>query len=204
MKRLNSYLTESKVTAYIFENALEIDETKTLQDVYEELFDKMFDENMQLNEGLFSWLGSKAKKAGDALDSAGKNADEKINSLSSEAKTAIENVKKKAGNAWEKASKPYTNLVNSIDSAVQKAKKSYDGILTQVGIKMAEFLTVSSQVYANAIENVKGFDEELNKIKENKQQFAALNTLIAGAMMCRKTNINSSTIITLLNSAGIQ
>lgn len=169
MKRLNSYLTESKVTAYIFENALEVNETKTLQDVYEELFDKMFDENMQLNEGLFSWLGSKAKKAGDALASAGEKADEKINHLSNEAKAAIENVKKKAGDAWEKAEGAYTELVGKIDAAVQKARNSYNGVLTQVGIKLTEFETVASQVYANAIENVKGFKENFDKIVENKQ-----------------------------------
>ena len=51
MKTLNNYINESSIiNDLLFESVLEINESLSLQNVYESLFDKLYSENT-INEG---------------------------------------------------------------------------------------------------------------------------------------------------------
>ena len=201
MITLTEYLTNSKnQQSLMFET---LDTEMSLHDVYVEMYDRMFNEDCQLNEGLGDWLRKLADK-GDKIDKKATElkqaAQEKIKKMSDDAKSAIETVKANAGDSWDKVKDTYISAVATIDDAIQNAKSSVEDAVRGAGIKMSSFLATSAQVLSNLYSQ--GKDKIANSLKETKR-VAAFNALILGAILCKKNGIDSSTILEILSAAGI-
>lgn len=201
MITLKEYLNNSKNQhSLMFET---LDTEMSLHDVYVEMYDRMFNEDCQLNEGLGDWLRKLADK-GDKIDKKATElkqaAQEKIKKMSDDAKSAIETVKANAGDSWDKVKDTYISAVATIDDAIQNAKTSVEDAVRGAGIKMSSFLATSAQVLSNLYSQ--GKDKIANSLKETKR-VAAFNALILGAILCKKNGIDSSTILEILSAAGI-
>lgn len=202
MKTIVEYLqTSNSEPALMFES---LNTEMSLQDVYVEMYDKMFNEDCQLNEGLGDWLRKLASK-GDKIDKKAAElkqaAQEKIKNMSDDAKAAIEAVKTKAGDSWDKVKDAYTSAVATVDDAIHNAKASIEDTVKGAGIKMSQFMATSAQVVANLY--AQGKDKIANSFKDTKKA-AAFNALMIGAVLCRNNGIDSSTILDILSAAGIQ
>lgn len=201
MKTIKEYLSSNNSQTLLFES---IDTTMSLQEVYEALYDKMFDNKYQLNEGLGDWLRKLADK-GDKVDKKAAElkqaAQEKIKKMSDDAKAAIENVKAKAGESWDKVKDTYTAAVATIDDAIQNAKTSVEDVVKNAGIKMADFMATSAQVLSNLY--AQGKEKLANSFKDTKTA-AAMQALLLGAILCKNNNIDSSQVLDILSAAGIQ
>ena len=201
MKTIKEYLSSNNSETLLFES---IDTTMSLQEVYEALYDKMFDNEYQLNEGLGDWLRKLAAK-GDKIDKKAEelktSAEEKIKNMSKDAKEAIENVKKKVGKSWDDVKDTYTAAVATIDDALQNAKTSVENVVKAAGINMSAFMGTSAEVLSNLY--AQGKDKLANSFKDTKSA-AALQALLLGAILCRNNNIDSSQILDILSAAGIQ
>lgn len=202
MKTLKEFLTcsENKQTL-MFET---LDTHMSLHDVYVEMYEKMFNEDCQLNEGLGSWFRKLAEK-GDKID---KKADElkqatqeKVKKMSDDAKSAIATVKAKAGDSWDNVKNTYISAVAIVDDAIQNAKTSVEDAIKGAGIKISAFTATSAQILSNLY--AKGKDKLANSLKDTKKA-AAFNALILGAILCKKNGIDSSTILDILSAAGIE
>ena len=202
MKTLKEFLTcsENKQTL-MFET---LDTEMSLHDVYVEMYEKMFDENYQLNEGLGDWLRKLADK-GDKIDKRANElkqaTQEKVKKMSDDAKSAIATVKAKAGDSWDKVKDTYISAVATVDDAIQNAKTSVEDAIKGAGIKISAFTATSAQILSNLY--AKGKDKLANSLKDTKRA-AAFNALILGAMLCKKNGIDSSTILDILSAAGIE
>ena len=201
MITLKEYLNHStNEHAMIFET---LDTEMSLYDVYVEMYDRMFNENYQLNEGLGDWLRKLATK-GDKIDKRASElkqaAQEKVKKLSDDAKSAIETVKTKAGDSWDKVKDTYVSAVAAVDDAMQNAKESVENTIKSAGIKMSQFIATSAQVVSNLY--AQGKDKLANSFKDTKKA-AAFNALLLGAVLCKKNNIDSGTILDILSAAGI-
>ena len=202
MKTLKEFLTysENKQTL-MFET---LDTEMSLHDVYVEMYEKMFDEDCQLNEGLGDWLRKLADK-GDKIDKKAAElkqaAQEKIKKMSNDAKEAIETVKAKTGDSWDKVKDTYISAVATIDDAIQNAKTSVENNVKNAGLKMSSFLATSAQVLSNLY--AQGKDKLANSLKDTKKA-AAFNAILLGAILCKKNGIDSSTILDILSAAGIE
>lgn len=208
MKTLNNYINESSIiNDLLFESVLEINESLSLQNVYESLFDKLYSENT-INEGLFSKIGVALKKLGDKASIKGEEIDKKIDKLSDAAKGAIENAKKKAGDAWDDVKGVYTNAVSAIDNAISASKDTISDMAEKFKIKKSQLETTVANVYANAItkggEFAKKAQEWINDSTKYPAQIAACVAIITGAKMAISAGYNSSMIIDLLASAGVK
>lgn len=202
MRTITEYLNSSNSNEFmLFEN---INEEMTLQEVYESLFDKMFDENMQLNEGLGDWLRKLADK-GDKVDAKAKElkdaAKQKIDKMSDDAKKAIEGAKQKAGDAWDSIKDTYTAAVATVDDALQNAKASIEDVVKKSGVKMDAFMSATAQTITNLY--AQGKDKLANAFKDTKNT-AAMQTLMLGAILCKNNGINSSQMLDILSAAGVQ
>ena len=202
MRTLKEYLTYSKnENALMFET---LDTETSLYDVYIEMYDRMFNEDCQLNEGLGDWFRKLADK-GDKVDKKAaelkQSAQEKIKKLSGDAKSAIATAKAKAGNSWDKVKATYISAVATVDDAIQNAKASVEDVIRGAGIKISQFTATSAQVLSNLY--AQGKDKLANSLKDTKR-VAAFNALILGAILCKNNGIDSSTILDILSAAGIQ
>lgn len=201
MKTIKEYLSSKNSQTLLFES---IDTTMSLQEVYEALYDKMFDNEYQLNEGLGDWLRKLADK-GDKVDKKATElkqaAQDKIKKMSDDAKAAIENVKAKAGDSWDKVKDTYIAAVATIDDAIQNAKTSVEDVVKNAGIKVADFMATSAQVLSNLY--AQGKDKLANSFKDTKTA-AAMQALLLGAILCKNNHIDSSQILDILSAAGIQ
>ena len=202
MRTIKEYLTYSKNEPVLMFETL--DTEMSLYDVYVEMYNKMFNEDCQLNEGLGDWLRKLADK-GDKVDKKATElkqaAQEKIKKMSDDAKSAIETVKAKAGDSWDKVKDTYTSAVATVDDAIQNAKASVEDAVKGAGIKMSQFMATSAQVVSNLY--AQGKDKLANSFKDTKKA-AAFNALMLGAVLCRNNGIDSSTILDILSAAGIQ
>ena len=202
MRTLKEYLVYSKnENALMFET---LDTETSLYDVYVEMYDRMFDEDCQLNEGLGDWFRKLADK-GDKVDKKAAElkqaAQEKIKKLSDDAKSAIATAKTKAGDSWDKVKGTYISAVATIDDAIQNAKTSVENVIKGAGIKISQLTATSAQVLSNLY--AQGKDKLANSLKDTKRA-AAFNALILGAILCKNNGIDSSTILDILSAAGIQ
>lgn len=202
MRTITEYLNSSNSNEFMLFESL--DTEMTLQEVYESLFDKMFDENMQLNEGLGDWLRKLADK-GDKVDAKAKElkdaAKQKIDKMSDDAKNAIEAAKKKAGDAWDSIKDTYTAAVATVDDALQNAKASIEDVVKKSGVKMDAFMSATAQTITNLY--AQGKDKLANAFKDTKNT-AAMQTLMLGAILCKNNGINSSQMLDILSAAGVQ
>ena len=202
MKTLKEFLTCSEnKQALMFES---LDTEMSLHDVYVEMYEKMFNEDCQLNEGLGSWLRKLAEK-GDKIDKRAAElkqaTQEKVKKMSDDAKSAIATVKAKAGDSWDKVKDTYISAVTTVDDAIQNAKASVEDAIKGAGIKISAFTAISAQILSNLY--AKGKDKLANSLKDTKRA-AAFNALILGAVLCKKNGIDSSTILDILSAAGIE
>lgn len=202
MKTLKEFLTSSEnKQTLMFET---LDTEMSLHDVYVEMYEKMFNEDCQLNEGLGSWLRKLAEK-GDKIDKRAAElkqaTQEKVKKMSDDAKSAIATVKAKAGDSWDKVKDTYISAVATVDDAIQNAKTSVEDAIKGAGIKISVFTATSAQILSNLY--AKGKDKLANSLKDTKRA-AAFNALILGAVLCKKNGIDSSTILDILSAAGIE
>ena len=65
---------------------------------------------------------------------------------------------------------------------------------------MSQFIATSAQVVSNLY--AQGKDKLANSFKDTKRA-AAFNALLLGAVLCKKNNIDSGTILDILAAAGI-
>ena len=148
MKTLKEFLTcsENKQTL-MFET---LDTEMSLHDVYVEMYEKMFNEDCQLNEGLGDWFRKLADK-GDKIDKRANElkqaTQEKIKKMSDDAKSAIATVKAKAGDSWDKVKDTYVSAVATVDDAIQNAKASVEDAIKGAGIKVSVFTATSAQIF---------------------------------------------------------
>ena len=195
---LNNYKNQHTL---VFET---LDTEMSLHDVYVEMYDRMFDKDYQLNEGLGDWLRKLADK-GDKIDKKAAElkqaAQEKIKKMSNDAKEAIETVKAKTGDSWDKVKDTYISAVATIDDAIQNAKTSVENNVKNAGLKMSSFLATSAQVLSNLY--AQGKDKPANSLKDTKKA-AAFNAILLGAILCKKNGIDSSTILDILSAAGVE
>lgn len=195
---LNNYENQHTL---VFET---LDTEMSLHDVYVEMYDRMFDKDYQLNEGLGDWLRKLADK-GDKIDKKAAElkqaAQEKIKKMSNDAKEAIETVKAKTGDSWDKVKDTYISAVATIDDAIQNAKTSVENNVKNAGLKMSSFLATSAQVLSNLY--AQGKDKLANSLKDTKKA-AAFNAILLGAILCKKNGIDSSTILDILSAAGVE
>ena len=195
---LNNYKNQHTL---VFET---LDKEMSLHDVYVEMYDRMFDKDYQLNEGLGDWLRKLADK-GDKIDKRANElkqaTQEKVKKMSDDAKSAIATVKAKAGDSWDKVKDTYVSAVATVDDAIQNAKTSVEDAIKGAGIKISAFTATSAQILSNLY--AKGKDKLANSLKDTKRA-AAFNALILGAMLCKKNGIDSSTILDILSAAGIE
>ena len=202
MRTITEYLNSSNSNEFmLFES---INTEMSLQEVYESLFDKMFNEDRQLNEGLGDWLRKLAGK-GDKIDAKAKElkdaAKAKIDKISDAAKNAIEAAKQKAGDAWDSVKDTYTSAVATIDDAIQNAKASVEDMVTKAGIKMETFVATAGQVMSNMY--AQGKEKLANSFKDTKKA-AAFNALLLGAILCKNNGIDSSQMLDILSAAGVK
>lgn len=202
MRTITEYLNSSNSNEFmLFES---INTEMSLQEVYESLFDKMFYEDMQLNEGLGDWLRKLAGK-GDKIDAKAKElkdaAKAKIDKMSDAAKNAIEAAKQKSGDAWDSVKDTYTSAVAAIDDAIQNAKASVEDMVTKAGIKMEAFVATAGQVMSNMYAT--GKEKLANSFKDTKRA-AAFNALLLGAILCKNNGIDSSQMLDILAAAGVK
>ena len=202
MRTLKEYLTYSENKhALVFET---LDTEMPLQDVYVQLYERMFTEDCQLNEGLGSWFRKLAEK-GDKIDKKASElkqaTQDKIKKMSDAAKSAIATVKAKAGDSWNKVKDTYISAVAAVYYAVQNAKTSVENAIKGAGIKISKFTATSAQVLSNLY--AKGKDKLVNSLI-GTDRTAAFNALILGAILCKKNGIDSSTILDILSAAGIE
>lgn len=209
MKNLMDYINEgvNKEFVTIFENVLSDERQMTLQECYEEFFDKMFSVNEgAINEGFFSKIGKALSKLGDKAANAGEELDKRVEKASDAAKGAIENAKKKAGDAWDKVKDTYQSVVVSVDDAIKASKESIEGLCKQTKLKVEDFEAKCAQIYTNAVANgkegAKAVGEWISDKTKGAQKFAAMNTLLAGAMMAKAAGVDSGMAIEILSSAG--
>lgn len=206
MKQLVEFLNESQRQEFvsIFESVVSDDREITLQECYEELFDKMF----SVNEGFFSSLGKKLASWGEKAAQAGENLDKKISDASDAAKKAIENAKEKAGEAWGKVKDVYTSVVLSVDDAIKASKESIVKLCEQTKMKIDDFEGKCARIYANAIANSEKAAKEMQKWVADKtngaRKFAAMNTLLMGAVMAKGAGIDSALALDVLSMAGFK
>ena len=195
---LNNYENQHTL---VFET---LDTEMSLHDVYVEMYERMFDKDYQLNEGLGDWLRKLADK-GDKIDKKAAElkqaAQEKIKKMSNDAKEAIETVKAKTGDSWDKVKDTYISAVATIDDAIQNSKTSVENNVKNAGLKMSSFLATSAQVLSNLY--AQGKDKLANSLKDTKKA-AAFNAILLGAILCKKNGIDSSTILDILSAAGIE
>ena len=202
MKTLKEFLTSSENKQTLMFETLDTD--MSLHDVYVEMYERMFDEDCQLNEGLGSWFRKLADK-GDKIDKKAAElkqaTQEKVKKMSDDAKSAIAAVKAKAGDSWDKVKDTYISAVATVDDAIQNAKTSVEDAIKGAGIKISVFTATSAQILSNLY--AKGKDKLANSLKDTKRA-AAFNALILGAVLCKKNGIDSSTILDILSAAGIE
>lgn len=204
MKQLVEFLNESQKQEFIsiFEDVLSDDSQITLQECYEELFDKMF----YVNEGLFSKLAGKLRNWADSADKADDKLRERVDNASDAAKNAIASAKKKAGKLWDKVSGTYCSVVMAVDDAIAMSKDSIVKLCAQSKVKVEEFESKCALIYTNAIaksqNTAKAIQEWVNDKSKGAQKFAALNTLLMGAIMAKSAGIDSGMALDILASAG--
>lgn len=210
MKNLVDYINENSVNmefAEIFENVLNDEREMTLQECYEELFDAMFSVNEgAINEGFFSKIGKAIASLGSKAATAGEELDKRVENASDAAKNAIDSAKKKAGDAWDKVKDTYQSVVVSVDDAIKASKDSIEGICKQTKLKVDEFESKCAQIYTNAIakgkDSAKAVGEWVSDKTKGAQKFAAMNTMLAGAMLAKAAGIDSAMAIDILSAAG--
>lgn len=187
----------------IFENVLEND-IDSLYECYMEIYREM----SMLNEGFFSNLGKKIASWGNKAATAGENIDKRIDNATDSAKKAIATAKKQAGSSWNKIKDTYQSVVLSVDDAVKASKDSIIGICRQAKLNVEEFEAKAAQIYSNAIASSKEAADEIaqwvNDKTKGAQKFAAMNTLLAGAIMARNSGISSDLALSILASAGFE
>ena len=202
MITLKEYLNNDQSKQPLIFETLDID--MSLYDVYVEMYDRMFNEDCQLNEGLGNWLRKLAVK-GDKIDKKAADlkqaAQDKIKKMSDDAKSAIAAVKAKAGDSWEKVKDMYISAVAEVDHAIQNAKTSVESVVKAAGIKISSFTATSAQILSNLY--AQGKDKFANSLKDDGK-ISAFNALILAAILCKKNGIDSSAILDILSAAGIE
>ena len=208
MKTLNKFICESSEDFnLLLESIQEIDENITLENVYESLFDKLYNNGM-INEGLFSKIGNALAKLGDKAKSGGENLDKKIDQASDAAKSAINKAKEKAGEAWDKVKDVYTNAVTAIDSAIAASKETIVNLAEKFKLKKEELEATIANVYTNAMASGKEIGKKLLDWTANASKFpaqlAAGAIIITGAKVALLAGFDGSMIMDLLLSAGVK
>lgn len=208
MKTLNKFIYESSEDFdLLLESIQEIDENTTLENVYESLFDKIYNNGM-INEGLFSKIGDALAKLGNKAKSGGENLDKKIEQASDAAKLAINKAKEKAGEAWDKVKDVYTNAVTAIDSAIAASKETIVNLAEKFKLKKEELEATIANVYTNAMASGREIGKKLLDWTANAAKFpaqlAAGAIIITGAKAALLAGFDSSMIIDLLSSAGVK
>lgn len=155
MKSLNEFLNGNNTIQYndvvLFES-YEIEQFESLQEVYEAIFNKMFDiEDESINEGFFSALSNGLRKMADTTDKVKAKKDEFTKKLSDAAKNAIESAKEKAGKAWDKVKDTYTSIVGSIDNALKATKDTIVKFAANAKLKVEEVESKIAAITSNAI-----------------------------------------------------
>lgn len=206
MKTLCNYIHESRNGFALLFESVAITEGETLQDVYESFFDECF-ANYQIDEGFFSKIGNFFKKAGEKAAEAGESADKKIEKMSDAAKKALDSAKEKAGKAWDSVKDAYTSVISSVDDAITRSKESITKLGETFNVKKEELESALAKVYLNAVEKGKEAGKAALEWVSDKtngvQKIAAVNALVAGALLAKKVGIDSSAMIDILSAAGI-
>lgn len=194
MKNLDDYVVET-----IIDNSFH---TQTIEDVYENIFNRMYNINeCIINEGFFSKVANLLKNAGNKVENFDKTLEDKRNKLSDAAKNAIANAKQTAGNDWNSIKDTFSNVVALIDGGLQDAKGAITDAVKKAGIKADEIEIKLAEIYTNGIARKK--ETIINTLADVKK-IPAVNALMIGAIMCNKAGFNSSQIIDILDAAGVK
>jgi len=208
MKQLQDFIyASSQDFNLLFESIDEVDEYTTLENIYEDIFDKIYNNGM-INEGLFSKIGSALAKFGQKAQQAGEKADQKMKNLSDAGKSAIDKAKEKAGNAWDKVKGVYTNIVSAIDTAIAASKDTITSLAEKFKLKKEEIEATIANVYSNAIAAGKEIGKKIGEWTMNAAKFPAQltagATLIVGCKIAMTAGFNSDMIMDLLFAAGLK
>lgn len=212
MKSLNEFLSASSYVEInhnykgtpLFES-YEIEQFESLQEVYEAIFDKLFDEeNECLNEGFGSFFGKLAKwgdKADKKISDFKQSVQDKVKSLSDAAKNAIETAKKKAGDAWDKVKDTYTSVVASIDNSLKASKDTIVKFAVNAKMKVDELESKIASIITNAMASGKELGEKLMNILASPVQGTLLVAYFTTALAASKGGIKSDTLLDVLSAA---
>lgn len=202
MKQLSNYILESSDENEFLFNIFNEDLT------YESVCDKILNEMLSINEGLFSKIGSKLKEWGSKAAEKGESLDAKIKSLSDSGKKIIDNAKAKAGDAWNKVKDAYVSIVSSIDIALNNLSDKINSIASTIGSSFENVQGTISAVIANAMTKNNKTSETIKSYISDKtkgaKKITALSILILGAQMTYKSGVDTSTALDLLSEAGFK
>lgn len=209
MKNLNEFLSASsyaetnnnyKVTP-LFE-AYEIEQFESLQEVYEAIFDKMFDiEDDSINEGFFSALSNGLRKMADTTDKVKAKKDEFTKKLSDAAKNAIESAKEKAGKAWDKVKDTYTSVVGSIDNALKSTKDTIVKFAANAKLKVEEVESKIAAITTNAIAKGGNVGKKIGEIIADVAKAPFLVAFLTTAIAAASVGLDIKTLSGALTAA---
>jgi hypothetical protein len=95
-----------------------------------------------------------------------------------------------------------------VDDAVQQGKESIEALCKQAKLKIDGFEAKAAQIYSNAIasseETAKKIGEWTADKTKGAQKFAAVNTLLAGAMLAKAAGVEAGVAIDILAAAGFK
>lgn len=205
MKSLNEFLNGNNNVQYndvvLFE-AYEIEQFESLQEVYEAIFDKMFDiEDESINEGFFSALSNGLRKMADTTDKVKAKKDEFTKKLSDAAKNAIESAKEKAGKAWDKVKDTYTSVVGSIDNALKSTKDTIVKFAANAKLKVEEVESKIAAITTNAIAKGGNVGKKIGEIIADVAKAPFLVAFLTTALAAASVGLDIKTLSGALTAA---
>ena len=205
MKSLNEFLNVNNNIQYndvvLFE-AYEIEQFENLQEVYEAIFDKMFDiEDESINEGFFSALSNGLRKMADTTDKVKAKKDEFTKKLSDAAKNAIESAKEKAGKAWDKVKDTYTSVVGSIDNALKSTKDTIVKFAANAKLKVEEVESKIAAITTNAIAKGGNVGKKIGEIIADVAKAPFLVAFLTTAIAAASVGLDIKTLSGALTAA---
>lgn len=205
MKSLNEFLNGNNTIQYndvvLFE-AYEIEQFESLQEVYEAIFDKMFDiEDDSINEGFFSALSNGLRKMADTTDKVKAKKDEFTKKLSDAAKNAIESAKEKAGKAWDKVKDTYTSVVGSIDNALKSTKDTIVKFAANAKLKVEEVESKIAAITTNAIAKGGNVGKKIGEIIADVAKAPFLVAFLTTAIAAASVGLDIKTLSGALTAA---
>lgn len=205
MRTLNEYINSNDEFFLTFES-LENQEEYTLENVYESLFNQLFNE-YQINEkfNLFGKIGNVLSKMGDKAKTGGENLDRKIEGWSEDAKKAYRKAKEIAGDAWGDIKDVFGDAVGAIDGAITATKDHITDIAKQFKINPQQLINKIATKLTTIIASNSKLGKQLitwtTDPEKYKAQLAAFTSLSAAMIEAINVQYDKDMIMDVYKAA---